>query len=322
MAPTLSSALAQKVDQFIPWEILVVDNNSNDGTPGYCEDFLGKPNNGVFWKVIQEKEPGLSHARKAGILNAQYDYVIFCDDDNWLNADYVELAFTIMEMKPEVGILGGLGVPAFEGVKPDWFDKYSKSYAIGPQAQSTGYLPPHAIIYGASMVINKDVLIGLFSKGFTSLLSDRKGNDLVSGGDNEICLWYQHLGYKLYYDECLTFKHQIPANRLTKEYLLSRATGKGKTEAVFLIYKSMLQGENKVRWLSSRIYWYLELIKRIGWAIILIPVSLFSMDYQLAVMVLKSSIKFRIRNWSHLIRCQESLKNLISAGIQQNNLNQ
>ena len=92
LKPTLACAVSQQVNSSIPWEIVVVDNNSHDGTIKFCEDFLKKLGNGVFWKVISEMNPGLSHARKAGVLNSKYDYVIFCDDDNWFSENYVQLA--------------------------------------------------------------------------------------------------------------------------------------------------------------------------------------------------------------------------------------
>ena len=42
-----------------------------------------------------------------GIDNAKYEYIIFCDDDNWLNPDYVEISFKKMEQHELAGAMGG-----------------------------------------------------------------------------------------------------------------------------------------------------------------------------------------------------------------------
>lgn len=288
-----------------------MDNNSSDGTSKFCHDFLEKANMGNSWKVVLAREPGLSNARKAGVLNSKYEYVIFCDDDNWFNPDFVQLAYTLMEEKPDTGVLGGLGIPELEGAKPLWFDAYAKSYAVGPQALSSGVVQGNAIIYGAGMIIRKSVLIDLFDSGFDSLLSDRKGTDLVSGGDNEICLWYRYLGYKIIYDEHLSFKHYIPSNRLTKNYLLKRATGKGKTEAIFNIYSSLFRREKKVKWIESYFYWNVEVFKRLL-LLLLFSITPFTFERKLSRNVLWSSIIFRLFNKLYLKQCSIKLIGVMS----------
>ena len=288
-----------------------MDNNSSDGTSKFCHHFLEKSSKGLSWNVALEKEPGLSHARKAGVLNSKYEYVIFCDDDNWFNPDFVQLAYTLMEEKPDTGVLGGLGIAELEGAKPLWFDAYAKSYAVGPQAQSSGLVQGNAIIYGAGMIIRKSVLIDLFDSGFDSLLSDRKGTDLVSGGDNEICLWYRYLGYKIIYDERLSFKHYIPSNRLTKNYLLKRATGKGKTEAIFNIYSSLFRGEKKVKWIESYFYWNVEVFKRLL-LLLLFSITPFTFERKLSRNVLWSLIIFRLFNKLYLKQCSIKLIGVMS----------
>src|SRR6185437_11337360 len=86
ITPTLQHLFNQKGISLSSWEIIVVDNASTDNT---CEKAIeiwesfgpGKPD----FKVISEPTPGLSAARQKGINEALYDYVLFCDDDNWLD---------------------------------------------------------------------------------------------------------------------------------------------------------------------------------------------------------------------------------------------
>jgi hypothetical protein len=84
---TLRHLSMQRLPSGCQWEVLLVDNASQDDTAfvasGLWED-LGRP---APLRIVHEPIPGLSSARNAGIRNACYEYVILCDDDNWLAPD-------------------------------------------------------------------------------------------------------------------------------------------------------------------------------------------------------------------------------------------
>ncbi len=72
----IDSVLSQS---YVVDEIIVVDNNSTDGT----NTLIKKKYPEI--KLIQEKKQGVSNARNAGILIAQNDWIAFLDsDDQWL----------------------------------------------------------------------------------------------------------------------------------------------------------------------------------------------------------------------------------------------
>jgi len=295
---TLRHAAGQQVRSDVAWEVIIVDNASKDDTVKVAEQCWKADNGPVSFRIVYEKAPGLSHARKRGILEARYSYILFCDDDNWLENTYVQGAFDRLKADSTIGIIGGCGIPQFEVPLPSWFEKYKKSYALGPQHQTSGLLPNHANIYGAGMVIRKDVLIRMYALGFESLIADRKGEALTSGGDTEICIWYKFWGYKLYYDGSLVFRHFIPQDRLTDKYYLKRAFEKGKIEAVFEIYRVIFLGD-RVRWLEHKYWWYWELLKRlIHYGLTLF--SPFSFSAKVQRQILLASFKFRIANFDYL----------------------
>jgi len=184
---TLGHLLNQKAAGFA-WEIIVVDNASLDSTSAVAENILAEKLSSEKYKVVQESEPGLSSARKKGYQTAQYDYVLFCDDDNWLAENYFQLAFEILEQNPRIGILGGKGEAVFEKTKPYWFDTYQINFAVGEQADSVSPLSFIETSYGAGFIVRKKIFELLDTIQFESLLSDRKGNQLMSGGDTELCI--------------------------------------------------------------------------------------------------------------------------------------
>ncbi len=220
---TLIHVLRQSTS--VPFEILVVDNASVDGTAEWVMNFGRLHDHKLIIRIVSEKKPGLSSARIRGIKEARYPIILFCDDDNWLSHNYLEIGLQHFDNNPNLGALGGEGIPIFEIPKPDWFDKYSHSYAVGDWGLKSGVLPKGSAVYGAGCFFRKSVLDSLLNKGWNSLLSDRKGNSLSSGGDIELCYSIQLLGFSVGFDKKLKFQHYIEKKRLNWEYYLKLKEG-------------------------------------------------------------------------------------------------
>ena len=63
----------------VPWQLVVVDNGSTDGTWEYLHSLKSTANFRV--DVVSESAAGLSHARNTGLRHARGDIVVFTDDD-------------------------------------------------------------------------------------------------------------------------------------------------------------------------------------------------------------------------------------------------
>lgn len=101
---TLEHLIAQQLDAAIPFEIIVVDNACTDQKAALAESVLSGSPRAHQYAVVREAEPGLSNARRTGIERARYEYIIFCDDDNWLSADYARQVWVLFERMARVGI--------------------------------------------------------------------------------------------------------------------------------------------------------------------------------------------------------------------------
>jgi glycosyltransferase involved in cell wall biosynthesis len=218
IVPTLEHLAAQCLSPNIPWEIIVVDNCSSDDTAALAEETWNrierKTNPDIIF--IREDKPGLSHARKTGIYQARYEFICLCDDDNWLQQDYLSLAYKTLLANNEIGVLGGKGIAVSDMAIPEWFYPIQENFACGEPAKASGDISDKKWIWGAGMMLRNDHMRKLYESGFFHINSDRKGESLSSGGDTEICYWHILTGKKLWYDENLIFHHYITPERLTK----------------------------------------------------------------------------------------------------------
>ena len=244
---TLKHLAAQRLTS--PCEIVFVDNASTDGTKVYGENWwLTNGNPEINFRSFEQPIPGKSHAQDLGYAKARYEYILVCDDDNWLCSTYVQTAFDIMESNNQIGALGGWCEAEFETQKPDWFDKYSKYYAVSKQGKKSGDITfKKGCLYGAGMVIRKSHWMELKSLGFEHLLSCRKGESLSSGGDTEYSYALRLLGYKLWYDDRLYFKHFMTTGRLTLDYLARLRSGMADANFVLWAYLDHLNNRYQTR---------------------------------------------------------------------------
>ncbi|HEY0653438.1 MAG TPA: glycosyltransferase [Chryseosolibacter sp.] len=232
---TVRHIALQNVPSYIPWEFILIDNASTDNSVSVTEAVWDFYNSSKTLRVVHEPELGLSFARARGFAEARYEYVIMCDDDNWLIPDYARLAYSIMEEKKRIGALGGNGKLVFE-VQPEKWLENSGIFAAGEQGVTSGRVPS-CRVYGAGCVIRKSAYEKLKQVGFTSLLTDRKGSDLSSGGDHELCYALSIMGYSIWYDERLKFDHFITRERLTWEYFIRYAKESTSCFDVLTSYK-------------------------------------------------------------------------------------
>jgi glycosyltransferase involved in cell wall biosynthesis len=270
---TLAHLANQNISGNFNWELILVNNNSTDNTAEVALkewSQLGAP---VNLLLVNEPQAGLTYARERGINTAQFNLLLFCDDDNWLQDDYLNNVWLIFNIDPHLGALGGWSKAVFEGETPDWFDTFKGNFAVGKAVSQNGYLTePQSFIYGAGMVINKGVIEHLKAKGFKQLLSDRRGTALSSGGDIELIYAMRLLGYKVKFNDTLLFYHFMPNERMTWEYLIKLRQSMYWSNFVLNIYIDALKNKpNNFLWLLKKavksivyIYQHQKLIKEVN----------------------------------------------------------
>jgi glycosyltransferase involved in cell wall biosynthesis len=248
---TLKFLSNQIINSNLNWEIILIDNNSSDNTSHYAIQHLEKLTPAISYKVINEIKTGLVFARQRGVAEAIFDYLIFCDDDNWLCDTYVQQVYDYFEqLPPNVGVIGGHGEAIFE--KESLNGKGIYAGATGKQSDFEGEILNIKGVYGAGMAIKKEIFSKIKSLDLKFLLSDRVGEKMTCGGDTEICMLSLILGFKIHYYSNLKFFHYMPNNRLTAEHCHHATLGVARSKFYLFLYNIII-GSNKPK---SKLYFF------------------------------------------------------------------
>lgn len=206
---TLTALREQRFEKPIPYEILLIDNKCTDDTVAIAEEVM--KDGLVDFSIIKENKQGLAYARRKGILEAKYEYVIYCDDDNLLCPDYVSTVVSCFDKMPEVGAIGGKGIAEFEIEPAAIVKEHLECYAVGSQLEHKDWL------WGAGLALRTELVKDVCNKQKCYLVG-RKGNKLLSGDDSELVMSIVLRGYKAYPLDEISFTHVLKADRLSEEY--------------------------------------------------------------------------------------------------------
>jgi glycosyltransferase involved in cell wall biosynthesis len=242
---TIKHIAQQQVPENINWELIIVNNNSTDKTSITAQEEISKHEVLLNkYLIVDEPRPGLSSAREKGVNTANYEFIIFCDDDNWLDKNYVQIAYNNLSNGQEIAAIGGQStVVSNSNNFPNWWEEYKNGYAVGKQAQYSQDITWRKYLWGSGLAFKKSIYRNAF-ENLNSLLSDRKGNTLSSGGDTEICMRFILMGYKLYYNESLLFKHYIEPQRIKEDYRDNLFKSFGKSSEILGLYSRKIDISN------------------------------------------------------------------------------
>lgn len=222
LARTLAALRAQTL-QSSQWETVIVDNASSPP----CDLAALRSHAPDNIRLVVESALGLSAARRRGLNETTGPIVVFVDDDNVLAPEYLAEVLGIFATHPSLGMAGGKAVPEFESTTtPAWAAEFFPLLALrdlGNEALITEPGVAESLCYpayapiGAGMAARREALHPWMAG--TTVLSDRRGRELTSAGDNDMVLCALRAGWSVGYFPQLSLTHLIPASRLTPDYL-------------------------------------------------------------------------------------------------------
>jgi glycosyltransferase involved in cell wall biosynthesis len=200
-----------------PWEILIIDNASTDGTGEFARSCW--QNGPAPLRIIDEPRQGVRYARERGFLEASYEFLGFVDDDNWLAHDWIRNAYDIISSDSGLGAVGSIRDAACEVSSPAWFDDFHEPYAVLTERDLEQMTEPLQYLPTAGLCVRRTAWERLIQNGFRFQLTGTVGSKLQGGEDVELTMALRLSGWKLRIDRRLRLQHFMPSGRLEWRYL-------------------------------------------------------------------------------------------------------
>lgn len=210
-----------------PWEIVAVDNASSDETPALLADSSWWPP-GIPVRIVREERLGLSNARNCALKEARGKYLLFVDDDETPDPQWlIAYEHDMLNYTPDA--LGGQINVLFEhGDRPSWLQDELLGF-LGHLNHGEGcwLSDPSTPFYGGNFAVRNDI----FSKvGEFDADLGRKGQINSGGEDTE---FYRRLiasGFSVRWVPDAIINHRIRADKLRRRYFLDLHYRQGQTE--------------------------------------------------------------------------------------------
>lgn len=226
----LQESLDALIDLSYPkedYEIIVVDNGSQDSTAQICQNASAQCNN---LRYLREDTPGLSHARNTGIEQARGEFIAFLDDDALPEPDWLE-KLEVCFKDTRVVCVGGMVRPVWQKLTgwPDWLHPRLIGYFTVIDYPMFRRLSYPSCPAGTNVAFRKTVFeeVGTFN---TQL--GRTGTSLLSGEEADLCIAIDKAGYQIVYTPEAVVHHRIHEKRLTQDWVLQRSHWGGISSAI------------------------------------------------------------------------------------------
>jgi succinoglycan biosynthesis protein ExoA len=205
----LTSLIRQKYSKK-HYEVICIDNGSNDGTQDILQDFCRRQSH-IKWIINPVR--GIAGSRNLGLANSRYDHVAFIDADCIAPPDWLLELSTGFELyskgKPVCAGVGGSNVPPltsrfYEGLgiflKSYWGNHGSVQGKIYAKDRAVPHLPTVNVMYSKKILTS----VGGFDLSFGNI-----------GEDQDLSYRLAKNGYRLYYLSKPTVVHKLRPNFLS-----------------------------------------------------------------------------------------------------------
>lgn len=207
-------------------ELIIVDNNSTDRTNNICISFIANHPE-LNTRYVFESSQGLSFARNRGINEAHGDYIVFMDDDQEIDKDYIPSVRKYFEETGAACIGGKIKYINSDAI-PIWLHPLIETVGQIDLGDSIIYLDgKRQFLKGGNIAFRKSALLAL--GGFNTTLG-RIGNTLGAAEEDEIQNRLVNIGQKIAYTPDLIQYNWLLPEKFSKSYWRRQAYWSGKTQ--------------------------------------------------------------------------------------------
>lgn len=260
----LEALLAQ--EGAVPYEIIVVDNNSTDSTSDVVDTIAQRAGQRV--RPVFESRQGLSYARNTGIALARGSIIAVSDDDVRVAPDWVRRIKQAFDQHPDIAYIGGRVMPHWMEPPPKWLTTAHWSplalQDYGPDCVISGR--EHAVcLVGANLAFRRQVFetVGLFTPAL-----GRIKDGIGSTEDHDFQLRAWRAGLRGLYAPTVVAIADVTPDRMDKAYHRRWHRGHGRHCAMMRLRElvpadlgPMSEPDDVVTLFGSPAFVYAELVR-------------------------------------------------------------
>ena len=246
---TLECLERQVVPAHLAWEVVVVDNNSQDDTEVRIKSLaVSFP---VPLRYVLETEQGASHARNRGIKESQANILAFTDDDVRPDPHWVESLYSTFEKYECDGVAGKIELE-WNSPRPEWLTDELLGFLARLDYGANEFLlvDEEMSPFGPNMAFKRSVFerIG----GFDTALGP-KGKSLTRGEEPELFHRFLQAGLRAIYQPHALVYHVVDVRQVRKSFFRSVHFLSGKDSG---LRHQVSRGK---RWLGIPLYVFPQL---------------------------------------------------------------
>ena len=225
---------AQQGTEGLEWEVLVVDNNSTDGTAALVSEVGIKAS--IKVRCALEISQGLGHARNRGIGESCSPYYAFIDDDIYVSPGWVKAIYGALQSHDADAVGGRIYLNS--SVKlPPWIRPEMRGF-LGFQDYGDNPFQMDGEIrypFGGNMAFNRRVVerIGWFNPNLGRKGEGRSLSELRKGCETDYMKRLAASGGRIFYEPAAVVYHQVLPFQIRKGYFLAIHYNQGFQEAYF-----------------------------------------------------------------------------------------
>lgn len=233
---TTLASLRRQTLPYDEFEVIVVDNGSNDGTLNAVRAYVDagtqqEKRSAHTWKVqcLVEPQNGVAHARNTGLLAASGEIAVFLDDDTVADPYFLARLLAAYEAG-DAAAVGGRVELRWEAKRPHWLSDDMLNM-LGYFAPASERMQLSAALNFSSCAFSVKIEalrgIGNFSPFLSKRLHAPASTEVA-----DICQRLRAAGYTLWYEPEAVVTHRVSAQRLVRPFFAGRAYWQGRSEVL------------------------------------------------------------------------------------------
>ena len=216
------------IDGQFAWELVIVNNNSTDGTQLVIEEFRQS------LPIVDVFEPiqGHSQSRNRAVATASGDYLVWTDNDVLVDPNWLAAYHEAFQTYPDAAFFGGVIEPEFETPRPAWlearWDVCQAVYAARMLGTQPLVLDEKTLPYGANYAVRMDVQ----RQFLYDIAFGRKATAMIGEDEVAVLRAMAQAGHRGMWVPAARLKHFIPTNRICESYVRKYFVGQGQTNVM------------------------------------------------------------------------------------------